>query len=127
MATVLHRHEYGLPASRETIEHHLHNETAIRIVTVIDIASLSTLELLEYGLTKQDIQFAFVNGLVDLDMRYINAEPDPTTVSRIVNGKYDYWNSRKFVLSSLGLFLLESLRSQEASLSQPHNIQSDKI
>ena len=119
MATVLQRrHEYGTPTSQETVWYYLHNETAVRIVTIMDIASLTTLELLEYGLTKQDIQFAFAHGLIQIDMKYINAEPDPATVSRIVNGKYDYWNSRKFVLSNLGLYVLESLKSRELLAKQ---------
>ena len=58
------------------------------------------------GLTKQDIKFSFINGVTELDPNYINTNPDPSIVSRIVDGKYDYWKSRKFRLSELGLHIL---------------------
>jgi hypothetical protein len=39
----------------------------VRIVSVLDIASLSILELLEYNLTREDINYALLNGV---DTRY---------------------------------------------------------
>lgn len=113
------RMEYGIPASHETMEWLLHNESARKVVRLMDIASLSTLELLEFGVTKQDIVFAFVNGVLEIDTRYINANPDPSVVSRIVDGRYDYWNSRKFVLSRLGLQLLDRIKGEDVPTVWP--------
>ena len=39
----------------------------IRIVSIIDIASLSILELLEYNLTRKDINYALLNGVIAVD------------------------------------------------------------
>lgn len=80
----------------------------------MDVCSLSTLELIEHGLTKEDIRFSFVNGVTELDPRYAMAVPDQTIVSLLVDGKYDFWNRRKFRLSGLGLFLLGCLEGCQA-------------
>jgi len=103
-----HRHEKKLPASEEFIEQLLRHPSIVRIVTVMDIASLSTLELLEMGATKADIKYAFVNGVIELDPITLSMAPNPEVVDMIVNGHYDYWNSRKFRLTEeLGLFILD--------------------
>ena len=39
----------------------------IRIVSVLDIASLSILELLEYNLTRKDINYALSSGVIAVD------------------------------------------------------------
>jgi hypothetical protein len=39
----------------------------IRIVSVLDIASLSILELLEYNLTRKDINYALSGGVIAVD------------------------------------------------------------
>ena len=39
----------------------------IRIVSELDIASLSILELLEYNLTRKDINYALLNGAIAVD------------------------------------------------------------
>jgi hypothetical protein len=110
MATIMFRRvEHGLPVSEETLCQLMQNPEIIRIVRVMDIASLSTLELLEYGLTRHDIRFAFVNGVIELDPNYLNANSDPSIVTRIVDGQYDFWTSRKFKLSELGLYMLSCL------------------
>ena len=36
----------------------------VRIVTILDITSLSILELLEYDLTIKDINFSMANGVI---------------------------------------------------------------
>ena len=38
-----------------------------RIVSIVDIASLSILELLEYNLTRKDINYALLNGVIAVD------------------------------------------------------------
>lgn len=39
----------------------------VRIVSVLDIASLSILELLEYDLIRKDINSALLNGVIAVD------------------------------------------------------------
>lgn len=42
----------------------LRDPIIVRIVSVLDIASLSILELLEYNLTRKDINYALSNGVI---------------------------------------------------------------
>jgi hypothetical protein len=39
----------------------------VRIVSIVDIASLSILELLEYNLTRKDTNYALLNGVIAVD------------------------------------------------------------
>ena len=39
----------------------------VRIVSIIDIASLSILELLEYDFTRRDINYALSSGVIAID------------------------------------------------------------
>jgi len=45
----------------------LHTAMIVRIVSVLDIASLSIPELLEYNLTLNDINYALINGVIAVD------------------------------------------------------------
>ena len=45
----------------------LRNPLIVRIVSIIDVASLSILELLEYDLTRKDINYALLNGVIAVD------------------------------------------------------------
>lgn len=55
------------PTDFETITKLLRDPVIVRVVTVLDITHLSILELLEYGLTRQDINHALSNGVVEID------------------------------------------------------------
>lgn len=39
----------------------------IKVVTVLDVASLSILELLEYGLSRKEINWALAKGVIQFD------------------------------------------------------------
>jgi hypothetical protein len=43
----------------------LRDPIIVRIVSIIDIASLSILELLEYDLTRRDINYALSSGVLE--------------------------------------------------------------
>ena len=45
----------------------LQDSTIVRIVSIIGNASLSILELLEYNLTRRDINYAFASGVIGID------------------------------------------------------------
>ncbi len=45
----------------------IRNPIIIRIVSELDIATLSILELLEYNLTRKDINYALLNGVIAVD------------------------------------------------------------
>lgn len=76
----------------------------VRIVKVIDRASLSILELLEYGVTQKEINHALNTGVIVFDKttrKYGAAESDYY---------YEFLNS-KVKLSELGLLLLQCVKS----------------
>ena len=52
----------------------------IRIVTIIDITSLSILELLEYGLTMSDINFSMAKGVIAYDKTTKRMSSEETAV-----------------------------------------------
>jgi hypothetical protein len=51
----------------ETMTKLLKDQIIVRIVTVLDIASLSILELLEYGFTRKDINHALASDVMEID------------------------------------------------------------
>ena len=53
----------------------LRDPLIVRIVSIIDIASLSILELLEYNLTRKDINYALLNGVIDVDKIWQHHHP----------------------------------------------------
>ena len=54
------------PVDYEEITQLLQDPIIVRVVTFIDIARLSILELLEYDLTRQDIKHALVSGVIEI-------------------------------------------------------------
>jgi hypothetical protein len=91
----------------------------IRIVSVLDIASLSILELLEYNLTRKDINYALLNGVIAVDK---SAAASSTTayedtqhiqdLNILVSGDFYFHNflSSKVKLTDVGLYILESIK-----------------
>ena len=51
----------------EQLTRPLRDPLIVRIVSIIDVASLSILELLEYNLTRNDINYALSNGIIAVD------------------------------------------------------------
>ncbi len=83
----------------------LKDTAIIKIVKVIDIASLSILELLEFGIAHKEINHALATGIVVFDR--VKAAEDYGIVA---GGDYyfDFLNS-KVKLSDLGLSLLQHI------------------
>ncbi len=75
----------------------LRDHVIVRIVSTIDKASLSILELLEYNLTCNDINYALLNGIITVDK---SAASSSTYKDRqhiedlniLVNGDYYFHN-----------------------------------
>jgi hypothetical protein len=42
----------------------MRNPVILRIVTILDLVSLSILDLLEYGMSAKDINYAMANGVI---------------------------------------------------------------
>lgn len=81
-----------------------------RIVVVLDIASLSILELLEYDLTRKDMSHALANEVIEVDKA--SKEKMMHMRNDLVSGDsyfYDFLNS-KVRLTEMGMSLLEEIK-----------------
>jgi hypothetical protein len=101
----------------------LRDPIIIRIVSVLDIASLSILELLEYNLTRKDINNALLNGVIAVD-KSAAASSSTTTyedtqpiqdLNMLVSGDFYFHNflSSKVKLTDVGLYILESIKGEK--------------
>ena len=93
----------------------------VRIVSVLDIASLSILELLEYNLTRKGINYALLNGVIAVDKSAASsstAHQDTQGIQDLnilVSGDFYFHNflSSKVKLTDVGLYILESIKGTE--------------
>ena len=97
----------------QTLAKLLANPLIVRMVTVLNITSLSILELLEYGFTRTDINHALRNGVLEGDNKMVptrDSKSSPVEDFLITFDQYYYQIlSSKLHLSRLGLFLLECI------------------
>jgi hypothetical protein len=91
-----------------------------RIVSVLDIASLSILELLEYNLTRKDINYALLDGVIAVDKSAASSTAYEDTqpiqdLNILVSGDFYFHNflSSKVKLTDVGLYILESIKGTE--------------
>jgi hypothetical protein len=96
----------------------LRDPLIVRIVSIIDVASLSILELLEYNLTRDDINYALSNGIIAVDKSTTassSAYEDTQHIEDLnilVNGDYYFHNFLGSIvkLTDVGLYILGSIR-----------------
>lgn len=99
----------------------LRDPLIVRIVSIIDVASLSILELLEYDLTRKDINYALLNGVIAVDKSAASsstAHEDTQYIQDLnilVSGDFYFHNflSSKVKLTDVGLYILESIKGTE--------------
>ncbi|HZD81385.1 MAG TPA: hypothetical protein VE076_00790 [Nitrososphaeraceae archaeon] len=93
----------------------------VRIVSILDIASLSILELLEYNLTRKDINYALLNGVIAVDKSaassstaYKDTQPIQD-LNILVSGDFYFHNflSSKVKLTDVGLYILDTIKGGE--------------
>jgi hypothetical protein len=95
----------------------LRDSIIVRIVSVLDIASLSLLELLEYNLTRRDINYALLNGVIVVDKStssstaYEDTQPIQD-LNILVSGDFYFHNflSNKVKLTDVGLYILDTIK-----------------
>jgi hypothetical protein len=102
----------------EQITTFLKDPIIVRIVGILDITSLSILELLEYDLTRKDINHALSNGVIKIDksksssaaLSYENDDYNKRNI--LVSGDYYFYNflNSKVRLTDMGLQILESIK-----------------
>ncbi len=99
----------------------------VRIVSLLDIASLSILELLEYNLTRKDINYALLNGVIAVDKSAAaSSTPHEDTqpiqdLNILVSGDFYFHNflSSKVKLTDVGLYILDTIKGGEKLPSKP--------
>ena len=98
----------------------------IKIVTVLDVVSLSILELLEYGITRKDISQSLSEGIITFDKSTIihddvSSNFPLTEKDIIASGDYYFYNflNSKVKLTELGLFILDTIRGEVDSIRVP--------
>jgi hypothetical protein len=98
----------------------LRDPIIVRIVSVLDIASLSILELLEYNLTRKDINYALLDGVIAVDKSAASSTTYEDTqpiqdLNILVSGDFYFHNflSTKVKLTDVGLYILESIKGTE--------------
>jgi hypothetical protein len=106
-----------IPINRTTLSELMRRPIIVRIVTILDITSLSILELLEYGLTLKDISFSMANGVIAYDKAAKRISTEETALGIPLSGDYyyDFLNS-KVKLTELGLYILDSIKNNQSEL-----------
>ena len=102
----------------------IRNPVIVRIVSILDLASLSILELLEYNLERREINYAMSEGVITID------KPDFPSSSQLHTTKmmqednillrgdsyfYNFLNS-KVRLTELGLYILDSIKGDQIKM-----------
>jgi len=95
----------------EQIKELLTDSSVTRMVKIIDKARLSILELLEYGITRKEVNHALANGIIRFDK---TPDKQPTDEYGAVAGGDYYFSflNSKVKLTELGLFILERMRNK---------------
>ena len=118
-----------IPIDRITLSNLMSRPIIIRIVTILDITNLSILELLEYGLTMNDINFSMANGVIVYDKTTKRIISEETALGIPLSGDY-YYNflNSKVKFTELGLYILDTIKSDHPESNSPftnHQMSSD--
>lgn len=113
-----------MPIDRATLSNLMSKQIVVRIVTILDITSLSILELFEYGLTLKDINFLMANGIIAYDKATKRISNEETALGIPLTGDY-YYNflNSKVKLTELGLYILDTIKSNQTEKSSVPNEQ----
>jgi hypothetical protein len=122
--------ELKIPIDRVHLTELMRNPVIVRIVSILDLASLSILELLEYNLERKEINYALSEGVIGIDKTVSSSSfqlnPTQTTgeYNILLSGDsyfYDFLNS-KVKLTELGLYILDSIKGDvQKKESTPHD------
>ena len=108
----------------------IRNPVLVRIVSILDLASLSILELLEYNMERTEIHYALSEGVIAIDKTIspsISSELHTTDMVQedniLLRGEsyfYNFLNS-KVRLTELGLYILDSIKEDLSRKELPVN------
>jgi hypothetical protein len=104
----------------------LRDSTIVRIVSIISNASLSILELLEYNLTRRDVNYALASGVIGIDKSSSSSSQSSLTSpdlnldekNILVSDDYYFYNflNSKVKLTDLGMYILETIKAGNRSM-----------
>lgn len=97
--------------SAESLAEVIKDSAIIRLVTIIDVSSMSVLELLESGFTRHEVSRALAKGVI----AYEKGAPHEETVGEAFeSGDYFFrMLNTKVRLTELGLYVLDCIKSPE--------------
>jgi len=96
----------------------IRNPTVVRIVSILDLASLSILELLEYNFDRKEINYALSERVIAFDKPTMSCPQFPAgeniSAASILLSRDYYYNflSSKIRLTELGLYILDSIKGE---------------
>jgi hypothetical protein len=104
----------------------LRDSTIVRLVSIISNASLSILELLEYDLTRRDVNYALASGVIGIDKSSSSSSQsslNPPDLSLdesniLVSGDYYFYNflNSKVKLTDVGMYILETIKAGKRTM-----------
>lgn len=99
------KHEIGAEALTEIMK----DTALVKLVTIVDVSSMSVLELLESGLTRQEVSRALSKRVI----AYEKGGPHEERVGEVFeSGDYFYrMLNTKVRLTELGLYILDCIKS----------------
>lgn len=117
-----------IPIDQVHLTELIRNPVIVRMVSILDLASLSILELLEYNFERREINYALSEGVIAIDkIGSPSSSSQLHTSERIqeenilVGGDsyfYNFLNS-KVRLAELGLYILDSIKEDMSKKALP--------
>lgn len=104
-----------LPIDLTALTELLRRPIILRIVTILDITSLSILELFEYRMTLKDVNYAMANGVITYDnpAKPLGTE-EVSALGIPLTGDYYYsFLNSKVKLTELGIHILDSIKTNQ--------------
>ena len=120
--------ELNISIDRVHLTELIRNPVIVRIVSILDLASLSILELLEYNLEQKEINYALSEGVITIDKRNLpsqSSQLNPPQMMQedniLLSGDSYFYNflSSKVRLTELGLYILDSIKGEPIRFEKP--------
>jgi hypothetical protein len=116
--------ERYVPIDQVHLTELIRNPIIVRIVSILDLASLSILELLEYNLEGREINYALSEGVIAIDKTGLHSTGivnEQEGANMLLSGDtyfYNFLNS-KVKLTELGLYILDSVKGVAVKFEMP--------
>ncbi len=96
------------------------NPVIVGIVSILDLASLSILELLEYNLERKDINFALSEGVIIIDkIKPPQMVQDEDNILLYPDSYFYNFLNSKVRLTELGLYILDTIKGIPVKFELP--------